>query len=196
MHRSEKPFHQTFILMALYIKRKHLGSPFRSNPQDGLVALDDWWSAANTCRDTKLLVNQVTVPRKKSSLGWRDCKNFQRDILFEKHSKIGDSSSFLKPLTRNRCSKVRQSGIRNEKVKTFHNCFFHAAREKIDKSDFNLQSKTLKFLWKLKLFSRPSSFHYFTDQWPLVTSNSMHTFFTYLSWKPLLKKEEASFWTM
>ena len=41
MHRSEKPFHQTFILMALYIRRKHLGSPFRSNPQDGLIALDD-----------------------------------------------------------------------------------------------------------------------------------------------------------
>ena len=39
--RSEKPVHQAFVLMALHLKRKHLGSPVRSNRHDGFTASVD-----------------------------------------------------------------------------------------------------------------------------------------------------------
>ena len=55
---SGKAVHQTFILTALYLKKKRLESPISSSKLDSLITSDDQWNAAYARRDTKFMVNQ------------------------------------------------------------------------------------------------------------------------------------------
>ena len=52
-HGSGKAVHQTYILMVLYLKKKHVVSLISSNKLDSFITSDDWWNAAYAWRDTK-----------------------------------------------------------------------------------------------------------------------------------------------
>ena len=129
-------------------------------------------------------------------------QNIHRDVLFGKYQKIfqiGMSPvAFWKLFHKTGVMKQDNKVQGWKKLKHYFMIafLFNAAWEKVDDQVLIWLRKTLSLPRKLKLVLKPVSLHYFMDQWPWMTSNYMPMVFAYLSEKPLLEKEEASFLTM